>query len=180
MSIPDRVYKLAKNYLETARSRWDDIDSSALRELDEHVASPALSAFERAQAKIRATQSANQAAQELKPSLGEQGDVLPKTASAQVPATAVSAAVPVMVNPASPSAMQGAYKILGVAEGAGFPAVQTAYQELRQRADPARFVAGSAEQKMAEDIQRRVNAAYILLANSLSPATDDRFDRLEL
>jgi hypothetical protein len=175
MSIPDRIYKIAKNYLDAARSRWDEIDSSAQRELDDHVASPALSAFERAQAKIRNAQGDNQATKELNGSLNQANFT-----QAPSEATLEDPPLPLVTPTPSQNALLGAYKVLGVPEGSTLPTVQKAYQELQQRADPSKFPAGSQEQKMAQDIHRRVNGAYILLANALSPASDDRFDRLEL
>ena len=171
MGIPDRLYHIAKSYIDSAKTRWDEVDEASRKELDDAVASPALSAFERAQAKINNTQSANSAARELYPSTtgvpptGQAFD-----ASADPP--------PSMLQP-STNALAAAYKVLDVPQGSSLAIVQQAHQDLQKKADPSRFAAGSKDRKLAEDILRRVNAAYMLLANSLCAPSDDRFDRLE-
>jgi DnaJ-domain-containing protein 1 len=166
MGIPDRLYKIAKSYVDSAKSRWDEIDSGAQRELDETMNSPALSAWERAQAKIQSARAQVQADKEF-----AQDHTEPPVPTPPAPASTPSA---------SPNALEAAYKVLGVPPGGDILAVQKAYQELKLRANPARFTAGSPEQKTAQDIDRRLNTAYMVLANVLAPASDDRFDRLEI
>jgi hypothetical protein len=172
MGNADRLYNLAKAYLDHARSRWDEVDSAAQRELNEALNSPALTAWERAQAKINATRSANQAAQEIPTSTVP----LPNTPyTPDLPPT-----VPLSAAQPSNNALAGAYRVLDVPVGSDLLTVQKAYQELQKKADPNRFPAGSKDRQLAQDILRRVNAAYMMLANSLSATSDDRFDRLEL
>jgi len=172
MGISDRLYNLAKSYLDSARTRWDEVDPAAQQELDNAVSSPALTAWERAQAKINAAKAGNQAANEVHPP-----STLPpaQTSSASNPSLIQTAA-----SQPSQNALAAAYKILGVPEGSDLLTVQKAYRDLQKKADPATFPEGSQDRKLAQDLHRRVNTAYMLLANSLSAPSDDRFDRLEL
>ena len=177
MGISDRLYNLAKSYLDSARSRWDEVDPAAQRELDSAVSSPALDAWQRAQAKINNAHAANQATQELRPPHVSAELQPSQNFSTQPTPPPVTSAQPLTP---STNALAAAYKVLDVPVGSDLPTVQKAYQELQKRADPSRFAEGSKDRKLAQDILRRVNAAYMVLANSLSNASDDRFDRLEL
>jgi len=71
------------------------------------------------------------------------------------------------------------YRVLGIAVGSDFVAVQAAYEKLALRCDPRRFPDNSPEQKQAEVILARVNNAYENLRKVLDP-TESRFGRLEL
>jgi len=177
MGIPDRLYNLAKSYLDSAKSRWDEVDTASQQELDAAVSSPALAAWERAQAKIKAAQSANQAANELRSAAP------PPPATRQIfEQSPQENEQPQSAPQPSPStnALAAAYKVLDVPPGSDLQTVQKAYQDLQKRADPSKFPEGTKDRKLAQDILRRVNAAYMVLANTLTTASDDRFDRLEL
>lgn len=71
------------------------------------------------------------------------------------------------------------YKVLGLEDGADYASVQSSYNKLAARCDPTRFPAGSDDQKMAEGIRKRVDAAYEALRDALD-STAGRFDKLEL
>jgi curved DNA-binding protein CbpA len=64
-------------------------------------------------------------------------------------------------------------------EGADLDAIETAYAGLAKRCAPDRFPVGSDEQKAAQEIFSRVEAAYNALKDALDP-TAGRFDKLEL
>ena len=185
MGLPDRIYRIAKAHLDQTLDRWEQIDSSAQRELDEAVQSPALSAFERAQAKINAAQASrelnrpSQQAATLDQPLPPAQEAAP-LAETLPPAQAVvdTTSPPRLARPSN-TMVQAAYTILGVPQGSDFLAVRQAYMKLKERAAPERFPAGSPDQLKAREIERRINAAYMLLMDSLAP-TEDRFDRLEL
>lgn len=177
MGLPDRLYRIAKAHLDQALDRWEQIDTNAQRELDETVQSPALSAFERAQAKINAAQ----AARELPPAKPQPEQVplaerLPATPSPNYSEAPQTTRLP---DRPSNTMVQAAYTILGVPQGSDFETVRQAYIKLKERAAPDRFPAGSPDQIKAREIERRINAAYMLLMDSLAPS-EDRFDRLEL
>lgn len=172
MGIPDRLYKIAKAHLDQTLSRWEQIDSNAQKELDEAVESPALSAWERAQAKINSAQ----AARELNPP--SQGTAPLSEALAPAQPLGDATAPPRLARPSN-TMVQAAYTILGVPQGSSFETVRQAYLKLKERAAPDRFEAGSPDQIKAREIERRVNAAYMLLMDDLAPS-EDRFDRLEL
>lgn len=166
MGIPDRLLNLAKSYLDSAKSRWEEVDAAAQKELDEAVSSPTASAWERAQAKIKNASAVNFSQKEL---VATEETMSPQTADGKQPAVNASASV-----------LAAAYQVLDVPPGSSLTTVQDAYQELRQKTDPARFPEGSNDRKAATDIQRRINTAYMILVNSLSSSGEDRFDRLEL
>ena len=70
-------------------------------------------------------------------------------------------------------------QVLGLEDGADFAAVQSTYNKLASRCDPARFPEGTEDRKMAESIKNRVDSAYQSLRDALD-STAGRFDKLEL
>jgi DnaJ-domain-containing protein 1 len=188
MSIPDRLYNIAKAHLDLAVERWGEIDQRAQQELDNFMASHTdnnnVSAWDRAVNKI----SAGAAEKELRspadqmedspmrpePSL----DALEASLAAQRTSAPAPAPGTASANPQTPTLL-AAYKVLGVEPGSDYLTVQKAYNDLRERASPDRFPAGSKEQEAARNIQKRIESAHMMLSNILSPKSD-RFDRLEL
>ena len=71
------------------------------------------------------------------------------------------------------------YRVLGLAIGSDLAQVTAEYEKLSRRCDARRFPDGSAEQKQAEAILVRINAAYDALHRRLDP-TENRFGKLEL
>jgi DnaJ-domain-containing protein 1 len=185
MGLSDRVFNIAKGYLDKASERWQQIDNAAQQELDEYMdrsqANP--SAWDRAQAKISALDSARELRDPADtPLAGEP----PFGSSTLAPASTAAQQTPFADAPtphaaAAPpgSTMEAAYRILGIPAGADLVTVRTAYQKLMERAAPQRFPDRSPEQLQAQHIERRASAAYMMLVDALSPS-DDRFDRLEL
>lgn len=191
MSIPDRIYNLAKGHLDKMRQRWDEIDAAAQQEIDSVVASSrdtnSLSAWDRAAGKIN---SAN-AARELMPA-ASRIDETPQDADQQLDALEQSVSRRSGIGSAPSAyrqtpgngerqqqALSGAYKVLGLAPGADWMTIRETYQKLKERAAPERFPDASLEQNMAKDIQRRLDGAFMILTDALSPESA-RFDRLEL
>ena len=70
------------------------------------------------------------------------------------------------------------YKLLGLESGADFAAVQSAYNKLAARCDPARFPAGSQEEQQARQIRQRLDTSFKQLRESLD-STSTRFGLLE-
>jgi hypothetical protein len=70
------------------------------------------------------------------------------------------------------------YKVLGVDPGGDFATVQAAYSKLAARCAPDRFPEGSEERRTAEEIRKRVDAAFDALRDALD-STAGRFDKLE-
>jgi len=171
MGLTDRVYNIAKGYLDKASQRWEQLDSNAQKELDQYTDNSNTSAWDRAQAKIAALD----AQRELK-STAETPPAAP-VAPIQPKVSSVAGQQP--TGSQSQSTIAAAYQILGIPAGSNIEAVRDAYQKLTARAAPDRFPAGSKEQAEAQRIERRACAAYMMLADALSPA-DDRFDRLEI
>jgi hypothetical protein len=71
------------------------------------------------------------------------------------------------------------YKLLGVPVGGDLAQVQAAYEKLCARCDPRRYEGNSPEQKQAEQILQRINAAFESLRRRLDP-TENRFGKLEI
>jgi hypothetical protein len=168
VSIPDRLFRLSKAYMNQVRDRIDAELSdreSAMRELDggREPQRPAASGepgdelMRRAEAKIAAARREADARRETAPA---------------------SASAPVAATDATP-AEASAYRILGVPVGADLSTVQAAYENLAARCDPRRFPDGSAEEKDAQMILGKVNTAYDTLRKRLDP-TENRFGKLEL
>jgi len=160
MGIADRIYNLAKGYVDKATSRWDEIDDAAKRELDTYSgAQSQRSAYERAQAKIEQMRAANA---QSKDSMDSYAPPIPSIAPPQMPST-----------------MEAAYRVLGVPFGSNIKTVKTAYDNLRDKIDQAKFAEGSDEQKKAQKIAQRATAAYMCLCENLD-SDSDRFGRLEI
>ena len=171
MGLADRVYGLAKGYIDKASQRWDELDEKAREELEGYLAKPEVSAFERAQRKIDAATGADQ-----QNGIARQApirDMLNDLPPGYEPP------IPQIAPPNHPSTVDAAYRVLGVPPGSGFAVVKKAYDTLRERTAHVKVRPGSTEQEQAKRIERRAMAAYMLLAQDLKP-DDDRFDRLEL
>lgn len=162
MSIPNRIYRIGKAYLNQARERIEALDAElAERELRaEHGGSPDVPArddtspdamMRRAEERIRAVRNESAARSETE-------------STAKVSRTA------------EPDAAD--YRVLGVAVGSDWSAVQSAYEKLARRCDPRRFPDGSQEQRDAQRILERVNQAHEALRKRLDP-TESRFGKLE-
>jgi DnaJ-domain-containing protein 1 len=187
MSIPERIYNLAKGHLDKALQRWDEIDSRAQQELDSYMANQGdtnnMSAWDRAVGKINSAgaekelRSAADRMDDTPPPVSL--DALESSIAAERAATSSGSRNQPVSAARMPQTLIAAYKVLGVDAGADWLTVQKAYQELRERAAPDRFPAGSKEQEAAKNIQKRIESAYMMLSSALAPATD-RFDRLEL
>lgn len=72
-----------------------------------------------------------------------------------------------------------ARKILGVPEGAPFTDVRRAYERLSKRSDPAKFVVGTEERRLSEELHARIETAYRILSAEV-PAVEKRFNNLEI
>ena len=160
--ILGRSFRLAKTYLETAKSRLDEVSTSAQEELTKALnrddiqqgLSSSDDPMERAQAKIAAARGTVASQRELSPE---------RCAPA----------------PSATDPLQTAYKILGVPPGSDFLTVQTAANKLRERCAVSRFPDGTQEQAEARVILQKIEEAYQLLQNALDPGAG-RFDKLEL
>jgi len=184
MSIPERLYRLAKGKIGEIREMFDQ-DSDA--ELDPEL----LARVQRAQARKSARQELDDAL-DSDPTTGSAGNTtrpsarvspntslrspdeirsgVPKTASAStVPNSAVSTSDP----------LESHYRVLGLESGADFATVQAVYEKLLSRCRPERFPAGSPESTEALDIQNRLEATYKVLREALDP-TARRFEMLEI
>ena len=158
-----RSVRLAKNYYEEARGRVEELSAQAQEELtralDRDDIKQGLAAsddpMERAQAKLSAAQGRAALAREQSP-----GTFAPES-------------------PLSSDPVATAYRILGVAPGADFLTVQAAANTLRERCNPDRFAAGSAEQTRASNVLKKVEESYQLLQSTLDPKAG-RFDKLEI
>jgi len=183
LSIPERLFRISKAYLNQVRDRIDaelaerELEAATNRDPDEPAeddASPE-AMMRRAEARIAAARRDMER---------QVGDRTPGRAPSATPtvetgaattATAPSAAAKTV--DADPNAAD--FRVLGVPVGSDLPTVQTAYEKLSRRCDPRRFPEGSNEQKEADRILARVNVAYDALRKRLDP-TENRFGKLEL
>jgi hypothetical protein len=168
MSVPDRIYRIAKAYLDAARGRLDEIDARATEEL------------ERALGPGGTVNSAG-------------GDDPMARAAAKIAAArgeaAARAQMPQRYNFSTPDPsrdagfetdpVQTAYRVIGVPVGSDMETIDKAVSRLRERAAPDRFPEGSPEREDAARIQARVDNAYAVLQESMG-VPKNRFDRLEL
>jgi hypothetical protein len=179
MSIPERLYHLARGKIGEIRDMFDRQDTDA--DLDPEL-------LER----VRSAQARKSARQELENALdGEPGPQGPSTFTAP-PARAQSAIrTPEQIrtgeNRAGAVAAAGAaadplaahYLLLGLEPGTDYATVQAVYEKLLARCRPDRFPEGSPERREAQDIEDRLQATYKVLHEALDP-TARRFDMLEI
>jgi DnaJ-domain-containing protein 1 len=195
MSIPTRLYRIAKYKLTEIKDRLDQLDeeqereaaqrraqtlsrADARRELDEAMTAPPP---ETTPAASPPPSSTSQSERPVIPDLPP----LPRRTPEEIargsrPLPQVSAPPPTntQMAPPQPDPLTYHYRLLGVEPGTDFGTVQAAYNTLAARSDPGRFPAGSEEERTAQEIRKRLEASYQALRDALDP-TARRFDLLE-
>jgi hypothetical protein len=184
MSIPDKFGRIVKHKMSELKDWFDQVD-------EEREA--------RAEAEVTRKRTHTDARRELEDALAAQAP--PKSAtgssssSSPLPrrtpeeisrglaagTTRTSGAGTAMGGAAStsaPDALDYHYRLLGLDAGSDFATVQSAYNKLAARCDPARFAAGSPEESQAREIRQRLDASYKALRDVLD-LTARRFDLLE-
>jgi hypothetical protein len=184
LSIPERLFRISKAYLNQVRDRIDaelaerELEASLDRDPDlpdRDDASPE-AMMRRAEARIAA------ARRDMERQIGER---TPGAAPVPAPPVEIGAQPATVTAPAAATKTVDTYpnaadfRVLGVPVGSDLPTVQAAYEKLSRRCDPRRFPEGSNEQKEADRILARVNVAYDALRKRLDP-TENRFGKLEL
>lgn len=195
-SFSGRIYRLAQAYLDVARNRLAEIDPAAEEELRQSLprensdfpgangagfgaSTPpnAVSAMERARAKIAAAQQEAAALRERYPERYN-FSATPQAASPDG-TPQVGYTPPQRQERSETDVVATAYRMIGVAEGSPYPVVEKAVAKLRERCAPERFPESSPERAEAAQILRRVDDAFRILKNALG-VPESRFDRLEL
>lgn len=177
MSLPERLYRIAKHKIGELKDQFDQMGEDA--ELDPEVAE-----------KRRKAQSRKEARRELDDSLTEGVDNAPVTSnrpSAGTAAPAVRRTPEQIARGASAGQssvqadpLEAHYRLLGVETGADLPTVQAAYQQKLARLDSlATPAAGSEEAQQAQALRERLHTAFQALKEALDP-TARRFDLLEI
>lgn len=160
MGFSKRLRNIALSQIKAVKERLDRVDAEIEQELAERRA---------------AEQARNELLEELSDGPAPATLRTPQEiARGEGTGTRIGAASPPVVNP-----LARHYRVLGLEEGADLEAIETAYAGLAKRCAPDRFPAGSEEQKAAQEIFNRVEAAYNALKDALDP-TAGRFDKLEL
>lgn len=182
--LSSRLYQLAKGYVESARTRLDEIDQRALAELQQALPlsnSPAASAdpMERAAAKIAAARAAAGYSAERPggyQTAGPAGDIPAESADQSLSALESRASA---APPASTDPLATAYRVIGIPDGSDRAAVEDAVAKLRERCAPEKFTPGSEDELEARRILARIDEAHAYLQHCLNPEAG-RFERLEL
>lgn len=172
MSIPNRIYRIGKAYLNRVRDRIEELDSEAERELEAEADRPLPGAPSSRPARDDTSVEAmmRRAEDRIRSAGGE--------AAARDEMTDRERGAGRDVPPAPSETNDGHYRVLGVPPGSDWPTVQAAYEKLARRCDVRRFPEGSTERGDAARILERVNTAYEALRKQLDPL-DSRFDKLE-
>lgn len=175
MSIPERLYRIAKFKLDELWDRIDRLDDEprqaddpatrARGEVDSAVNEPGGTIV----APAPSTTGGGTAAS--RPRTPEE-----ITRGYSTPAPTGTSTVSAASGQADPLAFH--YRVLGVDPGADFATVQAAYNRYAARCDPGRFEAGSDEERKAAEIRKRLDDSYRILREALDP-TARRFDMLE-
>ena len=172
MSIPERLYRLAKGKMGEIREMFDGQDA----ELDPEL----LARVQRAQARKSAREELDDAMEISSAPQGRSASTLRSPGEIR---GGVAGAAPPARGSGSAQAAQDPlavhYQLLGLEPGADYATVQAVYEKLLSRCKPERFAAGSPEAVEAHDIQNRLEATYKVLREALDP-TARRFDMLEI
>lgn len=177
MSIPERLYRLARGKIGEIREMFDGDEDA---EIDPELL-----------AKIQRAQARKSAKDELEDAMTVDGGSRYQSPIAVPPARAgtvrrtpeeirggSSASMNTSTNPnADPLAPH--YRLLGLEPGTDYATVQAVYEKLLSRCSPDKFTAGSPEALEAQDIERKLQATYKVLREALDP-TARRFDLLEI
>ncbi len=187
MSIPDRLFRLAKGKIGEIREMFDNQDE----EIDPELI-----------ARIERSQARKSAKDELSDALDGTVPAKPSTSYTATPVrpSPTYTAPPVRpssglrspeeirggspmqtnnVNPGDDDRLADHYRLLGLEPGSDYATVQAVYEKLLSRCLPDRFPAGSPEALEAKDIQARLEATYKVLREELDP-TARRFEMLEI
>ena len=178
-SIPERFARIAKHKFAEVRDRIEQVD----QELADREAA-------RVQTRANAQSELNDALSNERAFAAQ--NPAPPTASSTTPKTQPRSPQDIARGGAySPQTSSSApqqsatdpllyhYRLLGVEPGSDFITVQGAYNALAARSDPARFAAGSDEQKEVDAIRKRLDESFKILHDALDP-TVRRFDMLEI
>ncbi len=198
-SIPDRLFKISKSYLDQVRDRIDAEltereraqAEQELRGRGEDTSLPPFAAqngngtgrgdseFHTADDMMRRAEERIAAARRERQSRTQTGETPAPPAASNVPAASVPIPSPSDLASDDPNAPD--YRVLGVPVGSDLTTVLGAYEKLTRRLDPTRlsFPEGSVEQKEAARILARINTSYENLRKRLDP-TENRFGKLEL
>ena len=178
MSIPDRLYRLAKGKIGEIREMFDNPDSDA--DLDPEL----LARIQRAQARKSAREELADALEGVPPAYASPANAVRPvraTSTLRTPEEirAGTAAQSNAVDIGREDRLAPHYRLLGLEPGADYATVLAVYEKLLSRCQPSRFPAGSAEAIEAQDIENRLEATYKILREELDP-TARRFDMLEI
>lgn len=196
MSIPDRFLRIAKHKLGELKDWFDQIDEEREARADQEV--------ERKRSRDEARQELDDSASVYVPPSGgtapEQRPAIPiqpppmrapeeiargsrpdysgtgrASYSASTPPTARPST---STQPGPPDPLEFHYRLLGLESGADFASVEMAYNRLAARCEPARFPAGSQDERTARDLRQRLDSSFKILRDTLD-TTVRRFDLLE-
>lgn len=185
MSIPERLYRLAKGKIGEIRELFDQDEEDA--ELDPEV----IARRQRAQARKSARREVDDALDPYIPPAAAATSPSPPRAAQPIrtpeeimrgarsntsPTYTAPAAAPQSVE-ADPLAPH--YRLLGLEPGTDLATVQAVYEKLEARCKPDLFPADSADAVKMQEIRTDLEAAYKALRQALDP-TARRFDMLEL
>jgi hypothetical protein len=196
MSIPTRLYRIAKYKLGELKERLDQLDeeqaraeeqrlrqaqarTDARRELDDAMAAPLPSSAPPATVGPDLSSSRSDPAPiPAQPPLPRRTPEEIARGSRPLPPNAPPPASLPQTGTPQADALVYHYRLLGVEPGADFVTVQAAYNKLAARSDPSRFPAGSQEEQEAQSIRKRLDASFEALRDALDP-TARRFDLIE-
>lgn len=153
--IANRLFHIGKAYLDAAKGRIESIDLSAQQELSRVFPDSDPDA-----AGVAVTSSDDPFVRAQSKIQNSQRDTLKSHA-------------------VSETALDAAYRIIGVPTGSDYVTVESAVEKLRRRCDVARFPEASAERTEANAILEKVDQAFRVIKTELK-VRETRFDRLEL
>ena len=184
MSIPQRLYRIARHKLEEVKLRLDTLDEEALRELEREQARARQKTDAQRELDDAMIFSSDNNSSRTSPSPTGYPPRKPEIPN-NVPNNGTRLRTPQEIanGKITPQPQEENldfhYLRLGLTPGADYLDVQAAYTRFAERCDPSRFPAGSQEEQEAKQIKARLDESYHALRDVLDPMAR-RFDLLEL
>lgn len=162
MSIPEKVYRIAKGRLAELRDRLDALDAETAERLNSRADAHA------------------ELAESLRPPDLPRSVEQPLLASSQRERTADARPLPGTRSTETPLPGTLAYhlRMLGLPRDADMAAATVAYRRLLEKANPALFPDDPVSSSKAQEIRTKIENSYKAIREELD-ATVKRFDRLE-
>lgn len=191
MSIPDRLYRIAKGHIDKFQDYFDPDDLAyereqaliekgrrleARRDARQELNDPYTTATSAPTKRIESSPTINplRSPQDIVSGTNRSSSVDTGTSARSMQTSSTTTLIDSAHDPLTPH-----YRMLGMEPGSDYAQVQLVYEKLAERCRPDRFPAGSEAAKEVTELRQRLEESYKALQSVLDPTTR-RFDMLEI